>query len=44
MTERESLGRALEDHDVTLAFTLPQLILAVLGFWLVLRVLRGLRR
>ena len=44
MTDRESLGRALEDRDVSLALTLPQLILVVLGFWLLLRVLRGLRR
>ena len=42
--DRESLGRALEDRDVTLALTLPQLILLVLGTWLLLRVIRGLRR
>jgi ABC-type uncharacterized transport system fused permease/ATPase subunit len=42
--ERESLGQALEDHDVTLAVTPAQLILLVLGVWLLLRVIRGLRR
>jgi ABC-type uncharacterized transport system fused permease/ATPase subunit len=41
---RESLAKALDDHDVTLALTPAQLILLVLGIWLVLRVIRGLRR
>lgn len=45
MTERpESLEEALEDHDLTLALTPRQLVLAVLGIWLLLRVIRGLRR
>ena len=44
MTERpESLEEALEDHDLTLALTPGQLVLAVLGIWLLLRVIRGLR-
>jgi hypothetical protein len=42
--ERESLARALEDRDITLALTPAQLILLVLGIWLLLRILRGLRR
>ena len=42
--DRESLAKALDDRDVSLALTLPQLILLVLGVWLLLRVLRGLRR
>ena len=44
MTERpESLHEALEDHDVTLALTPGQLLLLVIGAWLLLRFLRGLR-
>ena len=44
MTEhRESLADALQDHDVTLALTPGQLLLAVIGLWLLLRFLRGLR-
>ena len=44
MTERpESLHEALEDHDVTLALTPGQLILLVLGVWLVVKILRSLR-
>jgi hypothetical protein len=42
--DRESLGQALEDRDFTLAMTPAQLILLVLGSWLLLRVLRSLRR
>ena len=42
--DRESLARAIEDRDITLAFTAAQLILVVLGIWLLLRVLRSLRR
>jgi len=42
--DRESIARALEDRDITLALTSAQLILVVLGIWLLLRVLRGLRR
>jgi hypothetical protein len=45
MTEHpESLSEAIEDHDVTLALTPGQLLLAVVGIWLLLRVLRGFRR
>jgi hypothetical protein len=42
--ERESLTKALDDHDVSLALTPAQLILVVLGIWLLLRIVRGLRR
>jgi hypothetical protein len=42
--DRESLSRALDDYDVTLALSPAQLILLVLGVWLLLRVIRGLRR
>ncbi|HET7646576.1 MAG TPA: hypothetical protein VFM03_08845 [Candidatus Limnocylindria bacterium] len=45
MTEHpESLPEALEDHDVTLAMTPGQLLLLVVGVWLLLRFVRGLRR
>jgi hypothetical protein len=44
MTERtESLSQAIDDHDVTLALTPAQLLLAVIGIWLLLRIIRGLR-
>ena len=44
MTEHpESLAEAIEDHDVTLALTPAQLVLAVVGIWLLLRFIRGLR-
>jgi hypothetical protein len=44
MTEHpESLAEAVEDHDLTLALTPGQLILAVVGIWLLLRFIRGLR-
>jgi hypothetical protein len=42
--DRETLGQALEERDITLALTPAQLILAVIGFWLLLRIIRGLRR
>ena len=42
MTEStESLSQAIDDHDVTLALTPAQLLLAVIGIWLLLRGLRG---
>jgi hypothetical protein len=45
MSDRpESLGEALEDHDVTLALTPAQLLLLLIGLWLLLRIIRGLRR
>ena len=44
MSERESFAQAIDDHDVTLALTPAQLILTVLGLWLLLRVVRSLRR
>ncbi len=40
----ESVDEALADHDVTLALTPGQLLLAVIGVYLLLRVIRGLRR
>lgn len=44
MTEHpESLAEAVEDHDLTLALTPGQLVLAVVGIWLLLRFIRGLR-
>jgi hypothetical protein len=44
MTDRPvSLHEALEDHDITLALTPAQLLLLVIGVWLLLRVVRGLR-
>jgi len=39
----ESLTEALEDRDITLALTPGQLVLAVIGVWLLLRVIRALR-
>ena len=45
MTERpESLDEAVADHDVTLALTPAQLVLLVIGIYLLLRIIRGLRR
>jgi hypothetical protein len=44
MTEQpESLAEAVEDRDITLALTPGQLIVAILGIWLLLRFIRGLR-
>ena len=44
MTEHpESLDAAIQEHDVTLAMTPAQLLLLVVGIYLVLRFLRGLR-
>jgi hypothetical protein len=42
--DRETLGQALDDRDITLALTPAQLILVVIGLWLVIRIIRGLRR
>ncbi len=39
----ESLPQAIDDHDITLALTPGQLLLAVVGIWLLLRFVRGLR-
>ncbi|MGI8999232.1 MAG: hypothetical protein ACR2GO_05950 [Candidatus Limnocylindria bacterium] len=39
----ESLNEALEDHDVTLAVTPGQLVLLVIGAFVVLRIIKGLR-
>jgi hypothetical protein len=44
MTEHpESLAEAVEDRDITLALTPGQLIVAIIGIWLLLRFIRGLR-
>ena len=44
MTDRpESLEAAIDDHDVTLAMTPGQLLLLVVGIYLLARFLRGLR-
>ena len=43
-TQRESFRQAVDDYDVTLAMTPAQLVLLVLGVWLLLRFIRGLRR
>ena len=44
MTEHpESLREAAEDHDLTLALTPAQLVLAVVVIWVLLRFIRGLR-
>ena len=40
----ESLDEALADNDVTLALTPGQLLLAVIGLYLLLKLIRGLRR
>lgn len=39
----ESINEALEDHDVTLAITPGQLVLLVIGVFVVLRIIKGLR-
>jgi hypothetical protein len=45
MTEHpESLADAVEDRDITLALTPGQLIVAIIGIWLLLRFIRGLRQ
>lgn len=45
MTERpESLPEALEDRDVTLAMTPGQLVLLLVALFVLLRIIRGLRR
>jgi hypothetical protein len=44
MTERtETLDEAIEDYDVTLALTPAQLLLLIIGVYLLLRFIRGLR-
>lgn len=44
MTDQpESLSEALEDRDITLALTPGQLLVAIVGIWLLLRFIRSLR-
>lgn len=40
----ESFDETLADNDVTLALTPGQLLLVVIGVYLLLRMIRGLRR
>ena len=39
----ETLDEAIEDRDVTLALTPGQLVLLLVGLYLLMRFLRGLR-
>ena len=41
--ETETLDEAIDDHDVTLALTPGQLLLLMIGVYLLLRFIRGLR-
>ena len=45
MTEqiRDAWSEALDDHDITLALTPGQLMLALIGLFVLLRIIRGLR-
>jgi hypothetical protein len=44
MTDQpESLDAAIADHDVTQALTPAQLLLLVIGVYLLIRIIRGLR-
>jgi hypothetical protein len=44
MTEpTKTLDEAIEDHDVTLALTPGQLVALLIGLYLLMRFLRGLR-
>ena len=44
MTERpESLTRAVDERDITLALTPAQLVLLVVAVWLVVKLLRNAR-
>jgi hypothetical protein len=38
-----SLDQAIDDHDITLALTPAQLLLLVVGVYLLIRFIRGLR-
>jgi len=39
----ETLHEALDDHDMTFAFTPGQLLLLVVGVFVLLRLIKGLR-
>lgn len=39
----ETIDEALDDHDVTLALTPGQVILGLIGLFVILRIIRGLR-
>ena len=44
MTEQtETLDEAIDDHDITLALTPGQLLLLVVGVYVLIRFIRGLR-
>jgi uncharacterized membrane protein len=40
---RASVEEALARHDVTIALTPGQLLILVVGVWVVVRIVRGLR-
>jgi len=39
----ETIDEAVEDHDITLTMTAGQLLLLVVGAFVLLRIIRGLR-
>ena len=39
----ETLEQAIDDHDITLALTPAQLLLLVIGVYVLIRLIRGLR-
>jgi len=41
--ETETLDEAIEDHDITLALTPGKLLLLVIGVYVIIRFIRGLR-
>jgi len=44
MTDQtETLDEAIEDHDLTLALTPAQLLLLIIGVYVLFRFIRGLR-
>ncbi len=44
MTDQtETLEEAIDDHDITLALTPARLLLLVIGVYVLLRFIRGLR-
>ena len=41
---RPSISEGIEEHDITIALTVSQLVLVALAAFILLRVLRSLRR
>ena len=39
----ETLDQAIEDHDITLALTPAKLLLLIIGVYVIIRFIRGLR-